>query len=393
MQIALINYAYDADLADAEALLARYASLTGWAESLLAAGAERVTVLQRFGRDAELERGGVRYLLRADGAGPQPARWQACWRLAREAARLRPDLAHVHGLQFPLQIWALRRCLGSAVALLAQDHGGWPGATHRSRALVRRPVYQAGLGAADGLLFTSAELAQPWRTAGLIRAEMPIYSVPEASRAIERIPAEQARAFSGVAGDPAVVWVGHLDANKDPLTALEGFARALAHLPGARLTMIFGKASLLPAVRERLARSGALAERVLLRGQVPHAQIASYLGAADVFLLASRRESCGFALIEALLSGAAPAVTDIPAFRALAGGAPHARLWTAGDPAALADALVAASQGRGEARRAEIAAYAERCVSWRAVGRRALEVYRLAVSGRRAILLAAKEVG
>ncbi len=76
MHIVLLNYAYDRDLADAEALLARYSSLTGWAESVLAAGAERVTVLQRFGRDAELERSGVRYLLLADGAGALPARWQ-----------------------------------------------------------------------------------------------------------------------------------------------------------------------------------------------------------------------------------------------------------------------------------------------------------------------------
>ena len=37
------------------------------------------------------------------------------------------------------------------------------------------------------------------------------------------LPRAMARAISGVHGDPALLWVGHLDANKDPLTVLEGF--------------------------------------------------------------------------------------------------------------------------------------------------------------------------
>ena len=40
---------------------------------------------------------------------------------------------------------------------------------------------------------------------------------------------DAARRLSGVTGDPAVLWVGRLNANKDPLCAVEGFAGMLAH--------------------------------------------------------------------------------------------------------------------------------------------------------------------
>ena len=35
-------------------------------------------------------------------------------------------------------------------------------------------------------------------------------------------------------GDPAMLWVGRLDANKDPLTVLAGFEQALAAIPAQR---------------------------------------------------------------------------------------------------------------------------------------------------------------
>jgi glycosyltransferase involved in cell wall biosynthesis len=210
--------------------------------------------------------------------------------------------------------------------------------------------------------------------------------VVEAGRPVHPLPRAEARKISGVRGDPALLWVGHLDANKDPLTVLAGFERALPHLPGARLTMVYLGETLLPAVRARLAESPALAERVELRGFVPYEMIASYFSAADLFVLGSWREGSGYALIEALTCGAAPVVTDIPSFRALtldaaamngagAAATPYGALWPPGDADALAAALVEVGRRDLAALRERLMAYAARELSWEAIGRRALAVY------------------
>jgi len=385
MHVAVLSYFYDSDYATVDALLDRYLSLTGWAESLLAAGAERVTVLQRFSRDVDLRRNGVEYLLRAGNdlptrSGRDPRR------LHRAVKTLRPDVAHVNGLMFPLQTWLLRRTLPRESALIVQDHGGAPPATRSAVARLRYPIRRAGLRAADGFMFTTAEQAQPWHAAGLIGPDQPVYGVVEAGRPVRPLPRAEARAASGVCGDPAMLWVGHLDANKDPLTVLAGFERALPHLPGARLTMVYVSDELLPAVRARLAAAPALAERVDLRGRVLYDLVAAYYSAADIFVLGSHREGSGYALIEALTCGAVPVVTDIPSFRALTAGArgmPYGVLWPPGDADALAAALVEVARSDLAPLRAELVAYAARELSWDAIGRKALAAYRDLLARRR----------
>ena len=63
-----------------------------------------------------------------------------------------------------------------------------------------------------------------------------------------------ARSACGLLGSPAVLWVGRLNADKDPLTVLAGFERALDGLPAATLTMIYSEEDQLAAVRERVER-------------------------------------------------------------------------------------------------------------------------------------------
>jgi glycosyltransferase involved in cell wall biosynthesis len=379
MHVSLLNYIYDAEYKTVDALLGRYLSLTGWAESLLAAGAQRVTVLQRFDRDIDMQRGGVDYLFRS-GARQRGRSWSDPRRLHRAVAVLRPDVAHVNGMMFPIQTWQLRRALPHEAALIVQDHGGVPMTGRTIGARLRHAVKRAGLRAADGFMFTAAEQAQPWQAAGLIGAHQPIYQVVEASRPVQPMAPAAARAATGVRGDPALLWVGHLDANKDPLTVLAGFERALPHLPGARLTMTYMNDTLLPAVRARLAASPALSERVDLHGRVPYELIAAYFSAADIFVQGSYREGSGYALIEALICGATPVVTDIPSFRAItavngASVAAYGALWPPGDAAALAAALIAVGQGDLRQRRMELIDYASRTLTWEAIGRRALTVY------------------
>src|SRR5216683_2960387 len=104
VHVAQINYVYDARLRDPDALLERYATLTGWSQALLSGGASRSTVVQRFHGDADFSRNGVRYLFVKDRNTERPRLWRGVRRLHQAVALVDPDLVHVNGLSFPLEM-------------------------------------------------------------------------------------------------------------------------------------------------------------------------------------------------------------------------------------------------------------------------------------------------
>ena len=79
LSIAQVNYSFDSRLTEPDALLERYFTLTGWGEALAAAGAGRVTVVQRFHRSARIARNGIDYIFTgaADWAGQDGRRDRA----------------------------------------------------------------------------------------------------------------------------------------------------------------------------------------------------------------------------------------------------------------------------------------------------------------------------
>jgi glycosyltransferase involved in cell wall biosynthesis len=208
----------------------------------------------------------------------------------------------------------------------------------------------------------------------------------EASTALVPLPRAQAEATSDVRGRPAMLWVGRLNANKDPLTVLDAFARARPSLPNATLTMLFGAADLAREVGTWIDRDAALRDRVRLVGTVPYDQIAAYYSAADLFVVGSHHEGSGYALIEALACGVTPAVTAIPTFRLLTGDGAVGALWRPGDAADCARAMVAAASGDAEARRRQARDHFAQHFSWPAIGRRALAIYRAVAAARRSKL-------
>ena len=370
LSIAQVNYAFDKELADLDQLLDRYFTQTGWSEALAAAGAGAVAVVQRFHRRARLTRNGIDYIFSDAGA----------WGLARAVAATQPDIVHVNGLIFPAETWLLRRAVPATTAIVVQNHSP-DGAV--GRAPWFRLLGRANRGVADAFLFAAAGHADPWRQAGFISPRQVVHQVMEASTPFRPVARAAARAQIGMRGSPAVLWVGRLNANKDPLTVLDGFERSLTRLPDATLTMIYSTEELLPAVRQRVDGAPALGARVHLAGAVPHDRMATYHSAADLFVLGSHHEGSGYALMEACACGAVPVVSDIPTFRLLTGGAAGA-LWPPGDAAALARALTDVAGRDLKEERARLAVHFTRALSWDAVGRRALHIYEEVVATRRA---------
>ena len=372
MHVAQLIYTHDRDLTDPDALLDRYLTLTGWGDALVAAGVERVTAMVAFTRDAVVQRGQVRYhFVRTAPVRPQAL---AHSRLHRVLASLGPDLLHVNGLSFTVETWLLRRAFPETPIVL-QDHADLSPRHPACRALGR-----VGLRAANGFLFAAAPLAEPWRAAGLIGAGQPVFEVMESSTRFEPIGRGRARAMTGLLGQPALLWVGRLDANKDPLTVLAGFERALPRLGDAHLTMLFHTEELRAEVERHVAASRQLSGCVHLRGQVAHEQLPAYYSAADLFVIGSYREGSGYALLEAMACGVVPVVTDIPSFRVITGGGAVGALWPFGNAVALATALIRCTNTDLRAASRQVRQRFARQLSWPTVGRRALRIYQTVAS-------------
>jgi glycosyltransferase involved in cell wall biosynthesis len=359
VSVVQVNYAFDKGLIDPEQLLDRYHTLTGWSEALRHAGADRVAAVQQFHRDHRVTRNGIEYVFQRTG-------------IPAVVATLDPDVVHVNGMIFPRQTSRLRQTLHQHTAIVVQNHqdGGPVG-----RAPLLRLFGRSARRSADAFLFAAEEHATWWRRAGLIAANQPTYCVMEASTNLRPQPRDGAQRVAGLSGSPAILWVGRLNANKDPLTVLDGFERALSSLDAAVLTMIYSESDLESAVRQRVLCSTVLKDRVRLIGAVPHEQMASFYTAADLFVLGSHQEGSGYAVMEACACGTIPVVTAIPTFTFLTAGGSIGALWEPGNPADCARALVDASRREPIAERVRVAEHFARELSWDAVGRRAMEIY------------------
>lgn len=281
---------------------------------------------------------------------------------------LSPDVVHVHGLGFPLEVIELNK-LAPNVPILLQDHA------NRIPRIWRRRPWRRAADVAAGASFCSAEQARPFVSAGILGPGVEIFEIPESTSRFAPGDQREARATTYLHGDPAILWVGHFDANKDPLTVLEGLGRAVRDLPGLQIWCCYGSAPLLPDVQRKMAGNAALRERVHLLGRVPHERVEWLMRAADIFVLGSHREGCSFSVIEALATGLEPVVTDIPANRALTGNGSAGETWRPGDASSFRDALLAAALKPRDENRRRLRKYFEDSLSATALGHRLLEAY------------------
>ena len=380
MRIVIVNPVWDRADATPTATLAHFHTLTGWADAIHTQGAVSVTVCQRHHTTAALTRNGVVYRFCADRRRPIPRRsTRATPRFHQIVADAQPDLVHVNGLVFPELIRGLRAALPSATALVVQDHGGFDAT--RASALTRIWL-RRGLAAADAVLVASSGQADALRQSRIAPSDTLIADVMESSTTLRPISRAQARADLGMMGAPALLWVGRLNENKDPLTVLRGAAEWFRGHPRATLTMVCKSGELDRAARRLVASEPELTQRVTLVGAVPHDRLAAYYSAADLFVLGSHHEGSGYAVIEALACGAIPVVTNIPSFRSLTGDGAVGALWEPGNDAAFVAALNRVTSRpldpQGEATRDRL----ERGFSWPMIGRRAVEIYREVIASR-----------
>ena len=368
MRIAIVNAAWDPSVPTRESTLDRFSTLTGWADALAAAGATKVVSFQRFHRPGLLSREDVDYCFVEDRGPARPPVWYSGGRLCAAVTAFSPDVVHVNGLEYPLLTRRLRRASASRCAIVVQDHGGFD---PERLSPLRKAWMRYGLRAADGVLVATPPQGDVFRTSGLAPGGLAVRDVMEGSTTW-RAPGGRSPQRHGL----AILFVGRLNANKDPVTVLEGFAMFSRRRPDATLTFVYHVADLEQELRTAVERDEWLRTRVTLLGEVPHEQLPAVYGGADLFVLGSHWEGSGYAALEALACGVVPVLTDIPSFRWLIADGRVGALWRAGDPASLAAALDRMASTCLEEQRATGQAFFEAHCSWDAIGRRAMAIYR-----------------
>lgn len=366
IRIVIVNEVWDPRDRSPDDVLERFTTLTGWARALAGAGGD-VRVFQRFDCDGSIVRDGIRYdFVSDDGPARPPTRFGGSSRMRTLIASAAPDVVHVNGMDYPRSLRRIRALLGRDAALVVQDHGGFD---PRAVSPFRRVWLRHGLAAADALLVSTAPQAREFRASGIVPERVRLHDAMESSTAMQVGPRPQHD------GTWRILWVGRLNANKAPLTTLDGFAGFVHSGRSARLTFVYGSAELEDPLRDAVRRH-RLESLVTLAGAVAPEALPQFYANADLFVLGSRREGSGYAALEAMACGVVPVLTDIPAFRGLTDDGRIGTLWQAGDSAALTQALARVAALPLEPQRQAARDRFERCFSWPAIGQRAMAVYR-----------------
>lgn len=346
MRVVNIFYYYDDKVASAEDLIRYYYTTTGWAEALQVRGVETI-IMTRFREDMAYRKNDIQHYFVKDKLGSSFRAWQIPWKFLRRVNELDADIIHVHSLTLSLQTFVLRLLLKKKTAIIVQHHGG------RSPGPFKRTIHNLLNSVADAFFFTTVAQGTGWHM-----KKKPFHKILPVmegatffdydSRDTGRISGYQdrsvARGKTGISGAPVFLWAGRLDANKDPLTILDGFETTGERYPGASLYMIYNDDQLLPQVQQRISGSAILSKQVHLLGKIAHESIEDYYNSADYFVLGSHYEGSGYALSEALRCGCIPVITHIPSFHMMTNKGQLGALWEPGNPHSFSAAIETAMQ-------------------------------------------------
>jgi glycosyltransferase involved in cell wall biosynthesis len=294
---------------------------------------------------------------------PVPLPWTDA---VADARRFSPEIVHAHS-PFVSGLLGRRLARAAGAPLVFTHHTRFADYGH-----YLGPLAGPGAALADAYLARfwsacAAVIAPSTDLAAEIRARMP---VPRPERvhviptgidvaAIGTLPRVDPRPAAGwPAGSIVVAMLGRLAPEKSPMTILEAMAVAAGRVPALRLLVIGGGPSE-PELLERAARPD-LAGRVQFTGGLPRTEALARLAGADLFVFASRTETQGLVLAEALAAGLPALAVDGPGVRdsvrdgvdgVVVPAAP-----AAGRPERLADAI--ADLALDPTRRGEMAARA-----------------------------------
>jgi glycosyltransferase involved in cell wall biosynthesis len=239
----------------------------------------------------------------------------------REARRFGPDVVHAHS---PFVTGQLARSVarGRRVPLVFTHHTRFADYRHYLGPLggpggrLAEGYLRRWWAACDAVIAPSSDLAAEIR-ARLPEDGAPMVAVVPTGVDVDGIRAmhpPDLRAAHGWAPETVVVAsLGRLAPEKSPMLVLDAMARALDTEPRLRLLLV-GDGPSAEELRTRATRSD-LAGRVAFAGRQPRPAALATLRGADLFVFASRTETQGLVLAEALAAGLPAVAVDGPGVR------------------------------------------------------------------------------
>jgi glycosyltransferase involved in cell wall biosynthesis len=308
MRIVFLSYHYSPDIRSPEQWIDRLKYYIGWSEML--AEKNEVIRVDQINYTGDFRHRGIQYHCVDDGKKMNyfPVK------LHRFVRGLKPDVVLVSSFQYPLQLMQLRRCLGKKIKIIIQHHAEKPVGGLKKYLRLRASRN------ADVFLFTSRQTGLDWIRRNNLDDAGKIRELVEVSSDFYPLDQKAAREKTNALGWPVYLWVGRLNQNKDPLTAVKAFLKFSIMHPEAKLYMIYQTGELAPDI-QKLLPSGSGISPVVLVGRIPHDELFYWYNSADFYLSASHYEGSGTALSEAMSCGCIPLVTNIPSFRVMSGDA------------------------------------------------------------------------
>ena len=252
-----------------------------------------------------------------------------------------------------------------------------------ARYRLRRAAIRWALSRATGILSVSASLRADAVALGVAPEKVAV--VPNGVDTERFRPRCRARARQqlGLPADrPTVLTVGALREVKGHHVLLEALAIVRQRCPQVLAVFVGGRCGS-DDRRGDLQRQTAdlgLQANVRWAGARPHEDIPRWLAAADVFALASRREGCCNAVLEALACGRPVVATNVGGNPEIVNQECLGQLVPPADPASLAAALEAALRRRWSSDRIRRAVEPR---SWDTVARRVVEHWQDLLADRR----------
>jgi glycosyltransferase involved in cell wall biosynthesis len=245
--------------------------------------------------------------------------------------------AHQYGIRTALAI-ALGKLLGRPVILKLTSTGDYGLAASLEREHLPRLVKRLHKCAAAVVATTRETRDEAYRFG------IPVPRVHLLGNAIDvnafrpRSVADRSRLRKslGIEAAGVVIYVGRLEAVKNPLSLVQAWEQAVRKLPGWRL-LFLGEGPLEGELRATVERRG-LAGSITVAGR--RADIADWLGASDIFVLCSIREGLSNALIEAMAAGLPAVCTQVSGVDELVCEPGAGIVVPHNDIAAFSDALV-----------------------------------------------------
>ncbi|MFN8342198.1 MAG: glycosyltransferase [Cyclobacteriaceae bacterium] len=246
------------------------------------------------------------------------------WRTFRLVRALQPDIVIIHGLRFPWQLVLTRRA-ASWARLFVQHHGEAPGKW------IPPWAYRAANKHVEAFFFTSQTQALPWLQSKSLPQHAVVHEMMEVPSVFEEYASNNHTGRQPL----HFLWIGRLNANKDPLTLVRGFKHFITQSSGATLDIIYSSEELMDEVRKETGKEASIR---LIPG-MDHMSLLPHLQKASFIISTSHTEGSGIAVAEAMSLGCIPVLTRIPSFQFMTGDGRVGLFFTPGDAASLATTL------------------------------------------------------